>query len=82
MYNLKKQNTMTLLKLKNNGLNNFSNIEQAFSLPSLLSNTFDNLLHNDVESWMPAVNIKERAAVSMLRSKGSGGFLRAALNIA
>lgn len=53
---------MTLVKFKNNNaLGNFSSLTRPFSFPSFFPDALERLLTDEEVSWMPSVNIKERA---------------------
>jgi len=54
---------MTLVKFRNvGGLNTFPALSRNFNFPNLFNDTLDRFWTDDNTSWMPSVNIKERAA--------------------
>ncbi|MCU0361695.1 MAG: Hsp20/alpha crystallin family protein [Bacteroidia bacterium] len=53
---------MTLVKFRNGrGITDLPVIERNFSFPSFFTDTLDKLWADDNMSWMPAVNVTERA---------------------
>ncbi len=53
---------MTLVKFRNGrGITDFPGIERNFGFPSFFNDAFDKLWAEDNLSWMPAVNVTERA---------------------
>lgn len=53
---------MTLVKFRNGrSLSEFPSIERNFGFPSFIADTFDRLWSDENMSWMPAVNVTERA---------------------
>jgi HSP20 family protein len=53
---------MTLVKFRNGtGINNFPTIGSTLNFPSFFSDTLERLWSDEEVSWMPSVNIKERA---------------------
>ena len=52
---------MTLVKYKNGMGSSFPTIERALGFPSFFSDTLERMWPDDEISWMPSVNIKERA---------------------
>ena len=52
---------MTLVKFRNGGGTSFPSFERSFAFPSFFSDAFDKLWTDEEMSWMPAVNVTERA---------------------
>jgi len=53
---------MTLVKFKNgNGTGDLPTIDRPLSFPSFFSDTLERLWSDETVSWMPSVNIRERA---------------------
>src|SRR5688572_14969329 len=63
MFNqLKKTKAMTLVKFKNgNGSGSVPAIDRPLGFPSFFSDTLERLWSDETATWMPAVNIRERA---------------------
>lgn len=53
---------MTLVKFRNgSGTSAFPSLERSFGFPSFFSDAFEKIWADEDMSWMPAVNITERA---------------------
>jgi HSP20 family protein len=53
---------MTLIKFRNGlGLRSFPAIQSSLSMPSFFTDSLERMLPDEEVSWMPSVNVRERA---------------------
>jgi HSP20 family protein len=62
MLNHKTLNAMTLINFKNgSGMGTLPSIDRPLGFPSIFNDALERLWSDDEVSWMPSVNIRERA---------------------